>query len=61
MKGFEILVLANGIKLDTNGYLIKKSLKIASHVAIPHEALYTVKDEKEIQAQLQIGNANPNA
>jgi hypothetical protein len=53
MKEFENLVLANGIKLDANGYLTKEFLKIASHVAIPNEALNTIEDEKEIQAQLQ--------
>jgi hypothetical protein len=57
MKEFENLVLANGIKLDANGYLTKESFRIASHVAIPHEALNTIEDEKEIQTQLQISNA----
>ncbi len=57
MKEFENLILANGIKLDANGYLTKESLKIAYHVAIPHEALNTIEDEKEIQAQLQTSNA----
>ena len=57
MKEFENLILANGIKLDANGYLTKESLKVASHVAIPHEALNTIEDEKEIQAQLQTSNA----
>ncbi len=56
MKEFENLILANGIKLDANGYLTKESLRIA-HVAIPHEALNTIEDEKEIQAQLQTNNA----
>ncbi len=51
------MVLANGIKLDANGYLTKESLKIASHVAIPHEALNTIEDEKGVQAQLQTSNA----
>jgi hypothetical protein len=57
MKEFENLILANGIKLDANGYLTKESLKVASHVAIPHEALNTIEDEKELQAQLQTSNA----
>jgi hypothetical protein len=48
MKEFENLVLANGIKLSANGYLTKESLKIVSHVAIPHDALNTVEDVKEI-------------
>ncbi len=38
MKEFENLVLSYGIKLDANGYLTKESLKILSHVAIPHES-----------------------
>ncbi len=57
MKEFENLVLANGIKLDANGYLTKESLQVASHATIPHEALNTIEDENEIQAQLQISNA----
>jgi hypothetical protein len=54
---FNDLILATGIRLDANGYLTKESLKIASQVAIPHEAINTIEDEKEIQAQLQISNA----
>ncbi len=51
------LTLATGIKLDTNGYLNKESLKIASQVEIPHETSNTIEDEREIQTQLQISNA----
>jgi hypothetical protein len=54
---FNDLILATGIRLDANGYLTKESLKIASQVAIPHEAINTIEDEKEIQTQLQISNA----
>ncbi len=46
MKEFENLVLANGIKLDANGYLTKESLRVASHVTIPHEALNTIEDRR---------------
>ncbi len=53
----DLMILATGIKLDTNGYLNKKSHKIASQVAIPHEAINTIEDEKEMQTQLQINNA----
>jgi hypothetical protein len=39
---FDDLILAKGIKLDSNyGYLTKESMKIASHVTIPHEAIKT--------------------
>jgi hypothetical protein len=54
---FNDLILATGIRLDANGYLTKESLRIASQVAIPHEAINTTEDEKEIQTQLQISNA----
>jgi hypothetical protein len=54
---FNDLILATGIRLDANGYLTKESLKIASQVAIPHEAINTIEDEKEIHTQLQISNA----
>ena len=57
MNEFEHLILANGIKLDHNGYLNKESLKIASQVNIPHEAINTIEDEKEIREQLQASNA----
>jgi hypothetical protein len=57
MNEFEHLILANGIKLDHNGYLTKESLKIASQVNIPHEAINTIEDEKEIREQLQSSNA----
>jgi hypothetical protein len=43
---FNDLILATGIRLDTNGYLNKESLKIASQVTIPHEAINTIEDEK---------------
>jgi hypothetical protein len=56
-KEFNDLILATGIRLDANGYLTKESLKIASQVAIPHEAINTIEDEKEVQTQLQISNA----
>ncbi len=54
---FEDLILATGIKLDANGYLTKESRIIASQVVIPHEAINTVEDEKEILAKLQTSNA----
>jgi hypothetical protein len=57
MNEFEDLILATGIKLDVNGYLTKESRIIASQVAIPHEAINTVEDEKETLAKLQISNA----
>jgi hypothetical protein len=60
MPTSENLILANGIELNANGYLIKESIKIASRVSIPHEAheaLKTVEDEQEILAQLQSSNA----
>ncbi len=49
--------LANGIKLDSNEYLTKESLKIASELAMSHDAIPTIEDEKELQAQLQRSNA----
>ncbi len=39
------------------GYLSKESLKIASQVTIPHEAINTIEDEKDLQKQLQVSNA----
>jgi transposase InsO family protein len=57
MNEFEHLILANGIKLDHHGYLTKESLKIASQVTIPHEAINTIEDEKEIRERLQASNA----
>jgi hypothetical protein len=57
MNEFDDLILANGIKLDSNGYLTKESLKIASELAMPHDAIPTIEDEKELQAQLQRSNA----
>ena len=54
---FNDLILATGIRLDTNGYLNKESLKIASQVTIPHEAINTIEDEKDLQKQLQLSNA----
>ncbi len=56
-KEFNDLILATGIRLDTNGYLSKESLKIASQVTIPHEAINTIEDEKDLQKQLQFSNA----
>jgi hypothetical protein len=56
-KEFNDLILATGIRLDTNGYLSKESLKIASQVTIPHEAINTIEDEKDLQQQLQLSNA----
>ena len=56
MNEFEDLILATGIKLDTNGYLTKESRIIASQVVIPHEAINTVEDEKETLAKLQTSN-----
>jgi hypothetical protein len=54
---FNALILATSwIRLDANGYLTKESLKIASQVVIPHEAINTIEDEKEIQTQLEISN-----
>jgi hypothetical protein len=53
---FNDLILATGIRLDTNGYLTKESMKIASQLTMPHEAINTIEDEKEIQSQLQISN-----
>ncbi len=53
---FDDLIRATGIKLDVNGYLTKESFNIASQVAIPHEAINTVEDEKETQAKLQVSN-----
>jgi hypothetical protein len=43
---FNDLILAMGIRLDANGYLTKESINIASQVAIPHEAINTIEDEK---------------
>ncbi len=57
MNEFEDLILATGIKLDVNGYLTKESRIIASQVAIPHEAINTVEDEKETPAKLRDSNA----
>jgi hypothetical protein len=57
MNEFKNLILATGIKLDANGYLTKESRIIASQVVIPHEAINTVEDEKEILAKLQTSNA----
>ncbi len=57
MNEFEDLILATGIKPDVNGYLTKASRIIASQVAIPHEAINTVEDEKETLAKLQVSNA----
>ena len=57
MNEFEDLILATGIKLDVNGYLTKESRIIASQVAIPHEAINTVEDERETLAKLQVSNA----
>jgi hypothetical protein len=51
------LILATGIKLEPNGYLTEESRKIASKVNISHEAINTIEDEKDIQAQLQNSNA----
>ncbi len=51
------LILATGIKLEPNGYLNEESRKIASHVKISHEAINTIEDEDDIQAQLLISNA----
>ena len=56
-KEFNDLILATGIRLDTNGYLNKASLNIASQVTIPHEAINTTEDEKDLQKQLQVSNA----
>jgi hypothetical protein len=52
MNEFVDLILATGIKLDVNGYLTKESRIIASQVAIPHEAINAVEDEKETLAKL---------
>jgi hypothetical protein len=57
MDEFDDLILANGIKLDSNGYLTKESLKIASQLAMLHDGIPTIEDEKELQAQLQRSNA----
>jgi hypothetical protein len=57
MNEFEHLILANGIKLDHNGYLTKESLKITYQVTIPHEVINTIEDEKEIRERLQTSNA----
>jgi hypothetical protein len=57
IKEFNDLMLATGIRLDTNGYLNKESLKIASQVTIPHETINTIEDEKNLQKQLQVSNA----
>jgi hypothetical protein len=54
---FDDLILATGIKLEPNGYLTEESRKIASKVNISHEAINTIEDEKDIQAQLQNSNA----
>jgi hypothetical protein len=54
---FDDLILATGIKLEPNGYLNEESRKIASKVKISHEAINTIEDEKDIQAQLQTSNA----
>ncbi len=54
---FDDLILATEIKLEPNGYLSKESCQIASHVKISHEAINTIEDEKDIQAQLQTSNA----
>ena len=54
---FDDLILATGIKLEPNGYLTEESRKIASKVNISHEAINTIEDEKDIQAQLQTSNA----
>ena len=51
------MILATGIKLEPNGYLTEESRKIASHVKISHEAINTIEDERDIQAQLQRSNA----
>jgi hypothetical protein len=59
MNEFEHLILANGSRLDHNGYLTKESLKIASQVTIPHEAINTIEDQKEIRERLQASNAGP--
>jgi hypothetical protein len=58
---FDDLVLATGIKLEPNGYDSYltgngESRKIASQVKISHEAINTIEDEKDIQAQLQVSN-----
>ena len=49
---FDDLILATGIKLEPNGYLTEESRKVDSHVKISHEAINTIEDEKDIQAQL---------
>ncbi len=54
---FDDLILVTGIKLNVNGYLTKGFLNIASQVAIPHEAINTVDDDKDIQVKLQVSNA----
>ena len=51
------MILVTGIKLEPNGYLNEESLKIASHVKISHEAINTIEDEEDIQAQLLNSNA----
>jgi hypothetical protein len=53
----EHLILANGIKLDPDGYLTKESLKIASQVTIPHEAINIIEAKKETCERLQASNA----
>ncbi len=55
--GADDLILATGIRLEPNGYLTEESRKVASHVKISHEAINTIEDEKEIQAQLRSSNA----
>ncbi len=51
------LVLATGIKLEPNGCLNEESRKVASHMKISHEAINTIEDEEDIQAQLLFSNA----
>ena len=48
MNEFDDLILANGIKLDSNGYLTRESLKIVSELAMPHDAIPTIEDEKKL-------------
>ena len=52
------LILATGVKLELNGYLNEESCKIAAHVKISHEAINTIEDEKDIQAQLSLQSSN---
>ena len=47
MNEFDDLILANGIKLDSNGYLTRESIKIASELAMPHDAIPTIIRRRE--------------